>query len=247
LSRIRVKKKDYENLSASNIKKVISLLNPPTLSPVPTGQPTVSIKAITKKEACDILNIAYNTTRLDKIIAEYYEQLEYVASRKRKNRGQAATNQEVSEAVAGYLRGEPIADIAKNLYRSPAFVKALIEKVGVPERVVGEDSAEVDYLPEQCIAESFNIGDIVWSAKYHSSAIIEDEISVDYQAERPGYLDVNYERKYNSKCYAIYVLARSEDDSVYEKRKPGFSAFSLAYDLGSLEHLKEYGVDLHTL
>lgn len=247
MSRIRVKKKDHENLSASNIKKVISLLNPSTPGVPPTGQPTGVVKTITKKEACDILNIAYNTTRLDKIIAEYYEQLEYVASRKKKNRGRAATNQEVSEAVAGYLRGDPIADIAKNLYRSSAFVKALIEKVGVPERVAGEDSTEVDYLPEQCTAESFNIGDVVWSAKYHSSAIIEDEISVDYQAERPGYLDVNYESKYTSKCYAIYVLTRNEEDNVYEKRKSGFSAFSLAYDLGSLEHLKEYGVDLHTL
>ena len=132
----RVKKKEYENLSASNIKKVISLLNPSTPGVQPSGQPTEQIKKpISKKEACDILNIAYNTTRLDKIISEYYEQLEYVASRKKKNRGRAATKQEVAESVAGYLRGEPIADIAKGLYRSSAFVKAIIERVGVPERV----------------------------------------------------------------------------------------------------------------
>ena len=163
------------------------------------------------------------------------------------NRGKAATKQEVSEAVTGYLRGEPLADIAKSMYRSSSFIKALIERVGVPERVVGDDSTQTDYLPEKCVAESFSVGDIVWSAKYHSAAIVEAEVSVDYQAERPGYLDVNYEKRYSSKCYAIYVFTRDENDDVHQKRKAGFDAFSLAYDLGSLEHLKDYGVDLHTL
>ena len=50
----RVKKKDYENLTSSNIEKVIALLNP--------GSDTD--KPITKKQACDVLNIAYNTARL---------------------------------------------------------------------------------------------------------------------------------------------------------------------------------------
>lgn len=218
------------------MQKVIGLLSP-----------TNETKPITKKEACEILNIAYNTSRLDKIIADYHDNVEYVAKRKKMNRGKPATNEEITEIVTGYLRGEPIADIAKSLYRSPAFVKSLIERVGVPERVSGEDGTIVDYLPEQCTSESFNVGDIVWSAKYHSAAIIEDEISVDYQAERPGYLDVNYEKKYSSKCYGIYVLTRKEEDSVYEKRKAGFSAFALAYDLGSLEHLKQYGVNLSNI
>ena len=47
------KKKSYENLTDSNIKNVISLLE--------------AEKPITKKEACDILNISYNTTRLNKL------------------------------------------------------------------------------------------------------------------------------------------------------------------------------------
>jgi hypothetical protein len=218
------------------VLKVIGLLSP-----------TNETKPITKKEACEILNIAYNTSRLDKIIADYHDNVDYVAKRKKMNRGKSATNEEITEIVTGYLRGEPIADTAKSLYRSPAFVKSLIERVGVPERVTGEEGPLIDYLPEQCTSESFNVGDIVWSAKYHSAAIIEDEISVNYQAERLGYLDVNYEKKYSSKCYAIYVLTRNEGDNVYEKRKAGFSAFALAYDLGSLEHLKQYGVDLSNI
>jgi hypothetical protein len=78
---------------------------------------------ITKKEACEILNIAYNTTRLQKIIDDHLEHKDYVKKRKAMNRGKPSTNQEIGEAVAGYLRGEPINEIASSLYRSPAFIK----------------------------------------------------------------------------------------------------------------------------
>jgi len=191
------------------------------------------------------LNIAYNTTRLQKIIDDYLERKDYVKKRKAMNRGKPATDQEIGEAVAGYLRGEPVNEIAASLYRSPAFVKNLIERVGVPERVSTE-SIEYDYIPEECVAEEFSSGEIVWSAKYHSAAIVENELSVNYQAEKPGYSDVNYEKKYSSRCYSIYVLTKTDDDD-FSKRKAGFSAFALAYDLAKLEHLKKYGVDLSAI
>lgn len=228
----RVKKREHEQLTATNIEKVITLLN--------------GDSPITKKDACELLNIAYNTTRLQKIIDDYHERKEYVKLRKSQLRGKPASNQEISEAVAGYLRGEPINEIAASLYRSPAFVKSLIERVGVPERVPS-DSIEFDYIPEECVAEEFSSGEIVWSAKYHCAAIVENEISVNYQAEKMGYSDVNYEKKYGSKCYSIYVLTKTDDDDVFKKRKSGFCAYALAYDLAKLEHLKEYGVDLSSI
>jgi len=163
------------------------------------------------------------------------------------NRGRPASKDEISEIVTGYLRGEALGSIAAGVYRSAAFVKNVIENVGVPSRTV-EDEWNTDVLPDQCIAEDFVPGEVVWSARYHSAAIVEHEMSVDYQAERPGFIDVNYERKYSSKCYAIYVLTKVEDnDDYFSKRKAGFYAYSLAYDLGKLEHLKEYGVDLEKL
>jgi len=58
-SKGRVKAKEHENLSEANIKKVIELLE--------------AEKPITKKEACEVLNISYNTTRLSKIIEEFKE------------------------------------------------------------------------------------------------------------------------------------------------------------------------------
>ena len=225
----RVKKKDHENLSESNISKVIGLLNGET--------------PISKKVACDMLNIAYNTTRLQRIIDDYEDKVEYRTLRKKQNRGRAATDAEIREAVERYLSGDSIAEIASGLFRSSGFVRSLIERVGVPKV---ERESGVAILPESCIAESFSPGEIVWSAVYQKPARVDYELSVDYQAEREGLIDVNYEAKYGSKCYAIYVMEEVRDDT--EKwanvETGGYSAYSLAYDLGKLSHLEKYGVDL---
>ncbi len=52
-----VKAKSHEKLDSTNVQKVIDLLG--------------GDEPITKKEACEILNIRYNTTRLQRIIGEY--------------------------------------------------------------------------------------------------------------------------------------------------------------------------------
>ena len=225
----RLKKKDHENLSDTNIRKVIELLS---------GQAPIS-----KKEACSILNIAYNTTRLQRIIDDFEETQAYRNKRKLQNKGKAATKDEVADAITRFLSGDPISEIASGLYRSSGFIKAIIERVGVPQKQEGI----YDYLPEECVAEDFAHGEIVWSAKYHGPAIIKHELSIDYQAEKPGLKDVNYEKKYGSKAYDIWVIEKIDDD--YSDRWTtatggGFNATALAYDLGKLDHLKEYGVDL---
>jgi len=238
-----VKKKDYENLSAENIRKVLALLA--SLDSDSNPQ-----KPITKKEACAILNISYNTSRLDKILEEFREREEYVAKRKSMNRGKSASTNEIKEAVTDYLQGEPISSIAKRLYRSAPFVKTLLEQVGVPERPASaEEKAYVDIIPAECTSEDFNEGEIVWSAKYHSIARIEKEYSPEYVNRMPGLSDTNYEEKYSSKCYAIYIIKDIDSsDSLFPSvSRGGFNAFSLAYDLGKLEHLKIYGVDLERL
>jgi|TARA_A200000159_G_scaffold16031_2_gene13244 hypothetical protein len=225
----KIKKKDHENLSESNISKVITLLNGET--------------PISKKVACDMLNIAYNTTRLQRIIDDYQDKIEYREVRKKQNRGRGATNEEIREAVERYLSGDSIAEIAKGLFRSSGFVRSLIERVGVPKV---ERESGISILPESCIGESFAPGEIVWSAVYQKPARVDYELSVDYQAEKAGFSDVNYEKKYGSKCYAIYIMeeVREEADKWANIDKGGYAAYSLAYDLGKLSHLEKYGVDL---
>ena len=232
----RLKKKEYENLSHENITKVVGLLNPEDGS-----------KPITKKEACEILNIAYNTTRLGKIIDDYEDTKSYIATRKSQNRGKPATNGEIAEAVTEYLRGNSVAEIAKGLYRSSGFVKGILDRVGVPTRPATTDErAECDYIPDECVSEDFRPGEIVWSARHHTTAIVEHELSVNYQAEKPGFQDVNYENKYSSKCYAIWVIEDIDDEKDMWARVEtgGYGAYALAYDLAKLTHLEKYGVDL---
>lgn len=222
----RVKKKDHENLSASNLRHVISLLQPTS-----TDQ-----KPITKKEACAILNITYNTTRLNTIIQEFLEREEYVEKRKAQNRGKAPSQNEIKEAVSDYLQGDNISNIAKYLYRSPNFVKNILERVGVPQRPPSaEDRKSPAFLPENCVAEEFAEKEIVWSACYHAPAVVIKK------EDKPI-----YQEKYSSDCYQIYIFEKASDDEGYLAAAGvgGFYANSLAYDLGKLSHLKDLGIDL---
>jgi len=222
---VRVKKKDHEKLSAANVNHVIELLN--------------QKKPITKKEACSILNITYNTVRLSRIIEEHQEQEALVARRKAANRGKAATKEEIAEAVTEYLSGETISEIAKGLFRSAGFVKAIIERVGVPQRPTSvEDKLKFDFIPEACTSETFEPGEIVWSAKYHKTAIVKNEM-----------YNMNYKKLYSSRCYKIVVIEPVDSSHGFfpHIQTGGFNAYALAYDLGRLSHLEQYGVNLDNL
>ena len=225
----KLKKKEYENLSDTNIQKVINLL--------------YGDKPISKKEACSILNIAYNTTRLQRIIDDFEETQAYRSKRKSQNKGKAATTDEVADAVTRFLSGDTISEIAAGLYRSSGFVKSIIERTGVPQKGEGR----CDYLPDECVAEDFAAGEIAWSARYHGPCIVKQELSIDYQAEKAGMSDVNYEKKYGCKAFNVWVIQKMDED--YSERwttaqGAGFTATELAYDLGKLTHLQQYGVDL---
>ncbi len=235
----RLKKKSHEKLTAQNIQHVISLLNP-------TSSQT---KAITKREACSILNISYNTTRLDKIIQDYHEQKEYRSRRVSQNRGRPARPDEIQDIVKEYLSGENVSNIAKGLYRSPAFVKSLLEKIGVPQRPTKVEGRKQEYyLPEQCVSDSFEEGEIVWSATHHAPAVIDKKLTKEHQDSRAGLQTVDYVSKYGSDCYSIYVRQKPNTEDMWEMPETGgFYAFSLGYDLGKLKHLEEYGVDLQKI
>jgi len=243
-----VKKKDHENLTNKNIEKVIALLNPDTSAPASEGSNTK--KAITKKEACEILNIAYNTTRLNAIIDGYLEQKAYVKTRKAQNRGRPARDSEICEAVTDYLQGETVTDISKRLFRSTGFVRQILETVGVPQRPSSkEEKREVDYFPDECVSEDFAPGEIAWSATYHSAVRIGTRLTAEYQASKKGLGNTDYESKYASPCYQIYVVQKvdSEDTFFSSVTSGGFHAYAPACELAKLEHLKKYGVNLERL
>ena len=236
----RVKKKSYENLSAKNIETVIALLNPSTETEKP----------ITKKDACNILNIAYNTNRLDAIIEGHIEQKAYVKKRKKSLRGRPASDAEIADACERYLAGDTISDISKSLFRSPTFVRNLLETVGVPQRPSGADERlSPHYYPDECMSEDFNEGEIAWSATFHAPVEIKSRLSPEYLEGKKGMKQFDYEAKYGCPAYAVYIKQKieSEDTFFASVNSGGFNAYAPAYELCKLEHLRQYGVKIERL
>ena len=214
----RVKKKDHEKLTQENIRHVIALLS--------------TEKPITKKDACGILNISYNTTRLNNIIQEFEDRESFRATRKAQLKGKRATKEEIKDSIQSYLRGESVSEIAQGLYRSSGFIKGILDRVGVPTRPAAvEDRKGYAFLPDKCISEEFSPGETVWSAFYHAPALVQKEVH-----------EIDYIKKYSSKCYSIYVWENTEG-----LVRGGYYGASLAYDLGKLTHLEEYGIDLEKI
>lgn len=215
-----VKKKSHENLTETNIEHVYTLLN--------------GDSPITKKEACSILNIAYNTTRLNKIIQDYLETVEYREMRKSQNKGRGATEAEIKSTVEMYLEGDNVTTIAKALYRSPAFIKGIIDRLGVPQKL-----AESDYegrrnamLPEQCVAEEFEVGERVWAVRQNYPAVIKRELEPE-KAEERGF-----------RLYLVDTIEATQEDlkdTYFPHLAYAGKQYALgSYEIGSLKHLQQY-------
>lgn len=215
-----IKKKQHEKLTDSNISHVYGLLN--------------RDNPITKKEACSVLNISYNTTRLNKIIEEWQERQERTKRIKSEKKGKPPTDIEIQQILESYLEGETISNIASSIYRSASFVKQIIEKVGIPQRVPETQRNKPYFLPEQCISDSFQVDEVAWSAIYHAPCIIKKQ------------LDEKYNKLYDTNCYQIYVTESVNTEFMYfpQVTQGGFFAYSPSYDIGKLSHLENYGVNL---
>ena len=201
----RVKVKDSEKLDSSNIRKVISLLE--------------SDNPITKKEACSILRISYNTTRLGNIITGFQEREATTKRLRAKNYGKPATEQETITSIERYLDGEPLYKIAESLFRSSAFIKGIMVRNTVPVRTTNHSYFRPQLLPDEVLSEDYELGELVWSTEYNHTA----RISVRQDRD-----DVNYP------CYGIWVLGE------YYRH-----AYVSWYELGSLRHLQQLGVKIN--
>lgn len=226
----KIKVQAHERLTKANIERVIKLLEDP--------------KPITKKAAYEILNIKENPSRLAKIIEEFKAEKAYEASRREKNRGKPADPSEIQAIIELYLSGEGTTEIAQRLFRNSSFVTAILERIGVPKRPTGDARFEKAILPENCIADSFEKGEIAWSAKYHAPCRIEQVLDAEFLAKNPG-ISGNYDYP----CYRIYVTEAMEDipPRFAGVRVGGHFAYAYAYDLGKLTHLQEYGINLDKL
>ena len=193
---------EHENLTDSNIEKVIGLLS--------------AEKPITKKAACEILRINYNTTRLDSIINSYKDKKDHERLQREKKRYKAASKEEIDLIVTSYLEGEPVSKIANSIYRSDNFVKNILERVSCPKRIQGADYWTPELIPEAAMREKFEVNEHVWSARYNSMAIIKSLV--------PNQPEV----------YRVWLDAEEWQQFAYQPY----------WELASLDHLRQQGITL---
>jgi hypothetical protein len=197
---------EEELMTEANIIRVIKLLEP------------TEGKAITKKDACQILGMAYNTTRLSSIIEEFKQKQTRTAKRKAELRGKPATQEEIVYIISEYLNGETIDALSKSTFRGPAFVKAILENNDVPIRQTSHDYFNPELIPDGAVRERFKVGEIVYSSRYDSIA----RIDMEQKDSRYGWI------------YRVWLLAEKWKQSAYQE----------AYELASLEHLRKIGVQV---
>lgn len=199
----RVKNED-ERLDDAHIERVIELLDPKE------GKPG------TKKEACQILGIAYNVTRLGTIIENYKKTKAREAERRAALRGKPATQDEIVYIIQEYLEGSTIDALTKSTFRPANFVKHVLEKYSVPIRATSHDYFKPELIPEGAMRDRFKVGEKVYSARYDSTATI----------------DAEYSHKTEGWVYRIWLLADKWLEYAYQP----------ASELASLEHLRVLGV-----
>ena len=160
-----IRKKEGEDLSEASIEKVISLLN--------------QDNPITKKEACSILNISYNTARLNKIIEEHNDLIEYRARRRKEIRNAPISKDEISEIISTYLETGNLSEISDSTYRSIDIIKGILDKYNIPLRSTEYDYFNPPILNDDAINNDYTKDDLVYSARYTQPAKVSKRYTED--------------------------------------------------------------------
>lgn len=203
----RSKNGDDEKLDAGTLDRVISLLEP-----VEEGK-----QPITKKAACEILNIAYNTTRLGKLIEVHKDKKKRAAERRAALRGKPVSKEDACYIIGEYLKGESVSALSEMTSRSCGVINRVLEEYAVPLRAKAYDYFKPEMIPEGAMREKFLVGEIVYSPAYDSTAIVDKEL-----------------KQNGSNVYRIWLLSEKQNQYAYQP----------AWELASLQHLQELGVKL---
>ena len=205
MARKRKTELEEEKMTDSNLSRVIRLL-----------EPEEGKKPITKKDACQMLGMAYNTTRLASIIEEFKQKQQRVAEQKAKLRGKPITDSERVSIIQEYLTGATIESISKMTYRGSHLIKHVLEDNSVPIRQPGHNYFTPQLIPDGAVRDRFQPGEVVYSARYDSMAKIKAE-KLD---PKHGYV------------YSMWLLSERWLQWCWQP----------AYELASLEHLRKIGV-----
>lgn len=201
-------RKDVENarLNDANLQAVKMNLNPADGS-----------KPWTKKACCEFLGITYNTTRLDALLNAYSERIEYDTQQRAAKRGTPISKEEAKFIIEAYLEGDSYETISKSIYRGTTAVKSVLNENNVPIRPTAYNYFKPELIPYDAMRERFEVGEIVYSAKYNVNAKIRAE---------------KFEPQ-NGYVYLIWLLGDWQQ-----------FAYSSVSELASYEHLREIGISV---
>ena len=151
-----------------------------------------------KKAACEMLGIAYNTKRLDTLIENFVNRQELEKAHRAKKRKEAIKPEEVGMWVTSYLNGASMAELSKEYFRSEAIIKHHLEKHGALLRQQKTDRLNPAMLPEQCVATEFTPGQSVWSAAYNCVAQVVCKYKNPYRIQvlSSGIQEFSYQPAY---------------------------------------------------
>ena len=197
---------EQDRMTDANIERAIALLNP-----------AQDKKPITKKEACQILGMSYNTARLDKLLEDYQTKQAATKKRREEKRGKPASAEEIDFIISEYFKHTSLEKIAESLYRGTQFVKSILEQHGVPERNSAYSYFNPPLLPEQSICDKYTVGSKVYSSRYECVALIKAE---------------QWSEKHN--CWIYRIWLPRWDKFAYQE----------SYELASLKKFEEMGIRL---
>jgi len=197
---------EQERMTDTNLQRVIDLLEPKQQDQKP----------ITKKDACAILGMNYNTTRLDSILEKFKERQVRDRERRAALRGKPATQDETAYIIKQYVEGSTIEAISRTTYRGSEFIRKILEDNHIPRRNSSHDYFHPQLIPDGAAKDRFEIGETVYSARYDSTAKVLSE----------------HEHKDYGWVYKLWLT--NEKWLQY--------AFQPACELASLKHLEPLGV-----
>ena len=172
-------------------------------------------KPITKKEACEMLNISYNTARLNKIIEDFKERQARRKEMRARMRKEPLTHKDKKTIIEMYLSGESLYDISEHTYRTVGVIKNVLQKYHIP-------------LKRQ-------------SVSYFRPIMFEDTVKT-YSRNTPN--DLVYSARYNCPAYVRHMVSPGVY-SIWLTGDRARQAIQPDYELADLTKIqKEFGIEI---
>lgn len=226
----------------------------------------------TKKGACEILGVSNNKT-MESRIQEWQDDQSTSARLRKEKRKQPCTPQELVNIIEDYFDGATFEELSNRFYRSAAYIKHRLELAGALIRERGErDVLNPPLLPEECVLldPDFEVRErvnftassladfetqkkkILSDRNWKPNQVVDvrtqagkwdEHCAIDFKGEvvwLPGYQClaevVKEVPSKQGKAYQLYLLDADRHQYVN----------IMYWDIGSLRHLRELGVDINS-